>query len=128
MNRVRRGLCLAIIAAASGCGGRAPASPITPSPTTNSGTTITGNERIAWTEIDEGADAFVYAVYVDGMRIELSDASCSPSGVAAVDCQALLPPMTNGMHTLELTATAQYGDEVLEGPKSAPFVVTMAGR
>ena len=128
MHRVFRGLCLVIVAAGAACGGKAPTSLVAPSATAASGTTITGNERIAWTETGEGADEFIYTLYVDGMRIELSNASCSPSADYAFDCQVQLPPMTNGTHTLELTASARVGDDVFEGSKSAPLVVTVAGR
>lgn len=128
MRMVFRGLCLVIVVAGAACGGKTPTSLIAVSGTAASGTAITGNERIAWTEIGERADEFIYALYVDGMRIELSNASCSASADYAFDCQAVLPPMTNGTHTLELTASVKVGDDVFEGPKSAPLVVTVAGR
>src|SRR5262245_43489078 len=67
------------------------------------GQQITGNERLGWTQ--PAADAvelagFKYAIYVDGTRSTLADASCSTTpGSAGFDCSAALPRMSAGSHT-----------------------------
>src|SRR5438477_13066160 len=93
--------------AIAACGGNtAPAPPSITPPST--GETITGAERIGWTE--RAADAVdlalvKYAIYVDGARSELP-ASCDDSTFSAdgFACSAKLPALTAGAHVLELAS------------------------
>src|SRR5439155_9903716 len=68
-----------------------------------SGEQITGNERLGWSQ--QAADAvelgdFKYAIYVDGARSVLANASCSSTPTSAgFDCTAPLPRMPAGAHT-----------------------------
>jgi glucose/arabinose dehydrogenase len=114
--------------AAGGCSGGDP--PESPSPGPGTGETITGRERIGWDQ--QAADAaelatFRYAIYVDGVRSEMTGATCAASaGTAGFACTAPLPPLTPGAHTLELAAFVQT-DAVLESARSGAFRVTVTG-
>lgn len=90
--------------------------------------TITGRERIGWDQ--QAADAIRlaalrYALYVDGLRYELTETACTetagPSGFA---CSGQLPSLTTGLHTLELAAFITAVD-VVESPRSAPIRVVV---
>jgi glucose/arabinose dehydrogenase len=90
------------------------------------GEPITGNERLGWDQ--QAADgvelaSYRYAIYVDGVRLELADVSCaSTSGSGGFACSARLPIMSAGSHTLDLAAFT-VGGGVLESGRSAPLRV-----
>jgi hypothetical protein len=119
MNVLHRGACVVLAALAAACGGSTPASS---SGGTGGTITITGGERLAWNETGDGADGFVYAAYVDGVRNELQ-AACSASASAVYACEAPLPPMTKGTHTLQLSAAIRNGGSLVEGALSVSIVV-----
>ncbi|HEY2434226.1 MAG TPA: hypothetical protein VGI12_16235 [Vicinamibacterales bacterium] len=128
MTAVFRSVCIALAALTVGCGGSKPAAPSTDQPpSTGGGTTITGTERLGWTETGDGANGFVYAAYVDGVRNELTQATCTSSSSGAFACESPLPPLTKGTHTLQLSAAVRNGDSLIEGPKSDSIVVTVTG-
>lgn len=109
-----------------GCG-RTP--PPTPSPGPSGGETITGRERLGW---DQPAAStaelatFRYAIYVDGARSEIADATCAvTAGAGGFACSGRLPAMSNGAHVLELAAFYDAGG-IVEGAKSAPLSVIVA--
>jgi glucose/arabinose dehydrogenase len=91
---------------------------------------ITGSERVGWDqEAGDSGDfaTFRYAIYVDGTRSELADASCdSTPRAVGFACSARLPAMSPGAHTLEL-ASFVVADEVLESSRSSPLRVFVAG-
>ena len=91
---------------------------------------ITGSERIGWDQQPgDSADfaALRYAIYVDGTRSELADASCGPTqSTAGFACSSRLPAMSPGAHTLELASFVVDG-EVLESPRSSPLRVIVVG-
>lgn len=109
------------------CGKSPPPSP-SPSPGTGVGETITGRERIGWDQpASDTAElrTFRYAIYVDGTRSEVADATCgSTAGTAGFACSGRLPAMSTGSHTLELAAFLDAGG-ILESAKSAPLRVTV---
>jgi glucose/arabinose dehydrogenase len=112
--------------AAAACGDSRPSSNPPPSDVP----TIRGTERLGW---DQAAatqaelQTFSYAIYVDGTRAVLPDASCSTAVTAAgFQCSARLPSMTPGQHTLELAAFVMTGGAVTESPRSAPFRVNVS--
>jgi len=115
------------IGIAAACGG---SSPPTPSPGTGNGESITGRERLGWDQ--PAADttelaSFRYAIYVDGARSEVADVSCATtSSAAGYACSGRLPPLTNGVHMLELAAFLDTGS-VVEGTRSTPLRVTVTG-
>src|SRR5437588_2301403 len=118
---------IALAFAIAACSGKTPAPPgITPLPT---GETITGAERIGWTQrASDAVDLMLikYALYVDGTRSELA-ASCEDSALSAdgFACSAKLPALTAGAHVLELVSFLVDGG-VLESPRSAALRVTVA--
>ena len=96
-----------------------------PSSTPPPGDAITGRERLGWDQ--QAADAaelasLRYAVYVDGVRAELTGATCAPAGQATFSCSAALPALAAGSHTLELASFVVDG-LVVESAKSAPLRV-----
>ncbi|MBA3297028.1 MAG: PQQ-dependent sugar dehydrogenase, partial [Acidobacteria bacterium] len=120
---------LVALAVAAACGS---SSPPTPSPGPGNGESITGRERLGWDQPAPDAvelATFRYAIYVDGARSEIADASCATStGTGGFPCSGRLPTMTNGAHTLELAAfTDTPGTGLVESVRSAPLRVTVNG-
>jgi glucose/arabinose dehydrogenase len=92
---------------------------------------ITGREHLSWGQQagdSSPLDSIRYAIYVDGARSELFDASCeTASTVAAAACSAPLPVMSPGAHTLELAAFI-VAATVLESARTSPLqVVVVSG-
>ena len=98
-----------------------------PSPAAPPGDSITGRERIGWDQAAaDGTEvaSLRYAVYVDGVRSELTGASCTAAAQAGFSCSAPLPALSAGSHTLELASFVADG-LVVESAKSAPLRVTV---
>jgi glucose/arabinose dehydrogenase len=126
MRRTWVACALAICGAVAACGGNGPPAP---SPGGGDTGTITGRERLAWDQLaqsDAELATFRYALYVDGNRTELPNASCTFGPGTVYVCTAQLPSMAPGRHTLEL-ATYIDGAPSLESARSSPLVVTVAG-
>jgi glucose/arabinose dehydrogenase len=126
MARLLTILALAVTMTAA-CSDTPPASSASPA---GGGETVTGTERIGWTQPAASAsDLAVYrfAVYVNGVRRLLENAACATTGNAAgFGCQAPLPALGPGTHTLELAAFfLAEGGAVVEGARSAPLRVTV---
>ena len=128
----RTGCAFAVAGAAAllfaACGGSSnPPSPGNPGG--GGGETITGRERIGWTQQAVDAEqlaTFRYAAYVDGVRRVLEGATCPGSGSGPFECSAQLPPMGAGQHTIELVSFTEFEDAILESERSAPLRVTIA--
>lgn len=92
---------------------------------------ITGSERIGWDqEAGSAGDlgAFRYLMYVDGSPVELQGVACDTSrGAGGFPCRAPLPPLTPGLHTLELSSFVESGGRQ-ESPRSAPLRVQVVAR
>jgi glucose/arabinose dehydrogenase len=119
-------IAISLFAIAACDGGQPPSSP----PPSSAGETVTGRERLGWSQPAENpADAatYQYAVYVDGGRRVLEGVTCVPSSGTAADCTAPLPSLTPGAHTLQIAAFLMFGDEVIEGPRSTALQVTVMG-
>jgi glucose/arabinose dehydrogenase len=114
-------VALAALVAFSGCDKNRP-------PTTPGDNQITGNERLGWDQQAANATelaTFRYALYIDGARNELADASCAnAAGSSGFACTARFPSMSVGSHTLEL-ATFVAGNPSLESARSSPLSVTV---
>lgn len=127
MRRGRHAAAVLLLGALAACGDPPPPSP-NPSPSPGS-ETITGRERIGWTQgaadaIDLGA--IRYAIYVDGARRVLDAATCGPTaGATGFECSAPLPALTAGAHVLELASFFTSGGNVLESARSSPLRVTV---
>ena len=122
-----RSLCLLLALLLTGCSKTPPPAP---SPGTDIGETITGRERIGWDQ-PAGSTAelatFRYAIYVDGARSVVADATCaSTAGPNGFACSGRLPSMPSGTHTLEMAAFFD-ADGVVESAKSPSLRVTIAG-
>lgn len=121
---------LAIVVLA-GCDGGSQPPQQTPPPPSQApgpgGESITGRERLGW---DQQAPSpaelasYRYAIYVDGARSEMAGVICAASaGAAGFPCTGNLPPMSNGVHTIELATFNAAG----ESAKSAALRVTVTG-
>jgi len=116
--------CLALTAAlvCASCGG-------SPNGSSN-GDVVPGATRIGWDQTADDATELAglhFVIYIDNTRTELPNASCSgPAGSAGFSCEATLPAMSSGQHTIQL-ASYVVGDVLLESPKSAPLTITVAG-
>jgi glucose/arabinose dehydrogenase len=125
----RLGLFLVLMCfAAAGCGGGKEDPPSSPDPGTG-GERITGGERLGWNQAASSADELArlrYVAYVDGNRVELAGVQCSPSG-SSFQCSSRMPSMSPGSHTIELASFFVEGGTTIEGGRSAPLRVTMAG-
>ncbi len=87
---------------------------------------VRGTERLAWDQPAEAPEELAgvgFLVYIDGFPQSLAGASCaSTAGPDGVECQAPLPPLSQGLHTLWVSALS--ADDVrLEGPPSSPITV-----
>ena len=122
-----RTLVVVSLLAAAACGGSDDSPPSSPPPS-GSGDTVTGRERFGWTQAASASDATVlqFAAYVDGSRRVLDGVVCNPGSSGSLECNAPLPSMTAGRHTLELAAFYPSGDTVVEGPRSAPLELQIA--
>lgn len=102
--------------------------PTDPSPGNGgSGETISGRERLGWDQpaVSTGDLAtYRYAIYVDGVRSEMTDISCgSAAGANGYACSGRLPSMSPGAHTLQLATFNGAG----ESSRSASLQVTVTG-
>jgi glucose/arabinose dehydrogenase len=115
--------CLAAVA----CDKRSPPAPpvVTPPSETE---TINGTERIGWDQ--RAADAVElaaigYVLYVDGTRTPLTAVACATDASAAgFGCNARLPALSAGSHTLQIASFVTDGT-VLESERSASLSVTV---
>ena len=114
-----------VLAALVGCS-KSPDQP----PPSQTGERITGNEKVGWTQ--PATDSvelaeFSYAIYVDGARSQLASVSCgdTPSS-AGFDCNAPLPRMSSGSHTLQIAAFIDNNGTPLESSKSTPLQVIVS--
>jgi len=115
-----------IAALALACGGKSQPAPPATSPAP--GQTVTANNRLGWDQAAADAvelAAIRYAVYVDGVRSELTDVSCATTTATngKYECSARLPSMMPGPHLLELTAFVVVDGNVMESPKSSGIQV-----
>ncbi len=125
MASAGRSIAVVLFVLGTACGGSstAPPSP-SPSPDVPAGSTaITGREHLAWTQKADADAVYVFALYVDNVRNELTAATCTQPDASAYECDSALPSMSNGTHTLQLTATPREGGD--ESPRSAAIVVTV---
>jgi hypothetical protein len=100
---------------------RPPASPESPTPP---GTVIRGGERLGWDQSgpsQTAVQAYTYVLYVDGTSRTLADIRCAAATGSGYPCSGQLPALVAGAHVLELAAV----DQGVEGPRSAPFRVTV---
>jgi glucose/arabinose dehydrogenase len=89
---------------------------------------ITGTEKIAWDQPADDANQlarYQYIGYVDGVPQLLTDAMCDGSATTGLfPCIAGIPPMSAGLHQLQLAAQETDGLQRLGGP-SAPLSVNL---
>ena len=62
-----------------------------------------------------------YAAYVDGIRVELADVSCSELSGGVSACSSRMPAMTAGAHTIVIVSFVVDGDRVIESSRASRF-------
>jgi len=127
--RATRGFCILITLFAAACGSSRPSPPSTGG-SGGSPVSITGRERIGWDQPASDGDllgSLRFAIYVDNIRNEMADASCSSiAGASGFPCSGQLPPMTSGAHTLQIAAFSGSGDSLVEGERSGSLQVIVS--
>src|SRR5688572_5067010 len=125
MRSLVRMLSLVLAVTATACGGDDDRPPTTPPPTTppptqpppsGGGITVTGSERIGWTQTVQGSQSiqqFRFVAYIDNRsRANLTSVQCTGAGTANVfNCSAPLPPLSQGRRSLQLAAFDPSGME-----------------
>ena len=106
--------------------------PETPDPGDPSGEVpVSPGDRLGW--MQQAADAvqvasFQYALYVDGSRMPLSNATCTAAASGTgFDCSAPMPTLSAGSHTIELASFVVDGALTIESVRSAPLRVFFSG-
>ena len=103
----------AVLMLATACGG-------SPEPSPAAGViTVRGTERLGWNQVGEVA-ALRFRAYVDDRPVDLDTATCDGSTPEAA-CTSPLPPLTNGVHTIALTAIDRFSG--FESDRSVPITV-----
>jgi glucose/arabinose dehydrogenase len=131
MLRPSSALPAALFVLLAACGGDNTPDPPDPTPPGPGGETITGRERIGWTQPATDSvelSTFSYAMYVDGARTVSTDATCATTGGPnGFDCSSSLPraQLTPGRHVLELATFTGSGASILESARSSPITVTV---
>jgi hypothetical protein len=86
---------------------------------------LKGGERLTWTQNADSLEslrAHAFRLYVDGKTADLSDIRCNETHTnAGYECSGLLPTMTAGRHSLEITSVVGG----IDSPRSAPIIVVM---
>jgi hypothetical protein len=122
------GFAFVCLASCVACGGT-PKPDAPPPPSGGDPISITGTESIGWDQqaTSEEAAGFRYLIYVDGSPTALTDVQCSASG-AILGCRSRLPPLTAGVHRLELTAASLFNGQYFESPMSPAVMVLVTAR
>ena len=89
---------------------------------------VRGTERLVWDQSVATSDevaGLAFRIYVDSIPGPLDGVSCSRTvGPSGVECQAPLPRLTPGLHTLWMSALSPEPGRY-EGPSSWPIVVRL---
>ena len=119
MTLQQRSLIFACIAFAA-CGGS--------TPTPDGSQTVSGAERFGWDQPAADATELAslrYALYVDDARSEAADVKCaSVKSAAGFACTAQMPPMTSGVHNVQVAAFVTDAGAVREGARSPAVRIT----
>ncbi len=70
---------------------------------------VTGTERLAWDQPGD-TSGLLFRAHIDGTPVELNSATCAASPDTAV-CSTPLPPLTDGVHVISVTAITESGTE-----------------
>jgi hypothetical protein len=82
------------------------------------------SDKLAW-DMKQDPAGLTFAILVDKEAPQtLSDASCGPLSDGISVCQANLPAMTPGVHTIRIVATLTAAGQAVTSSASAPLSVT----
>ena len=91
---------------------------------------VTGTERIGWDQQPMSGNAsqsLQFAVYLDFNRMALPDIRCTTRGDGSLDCSAQLPPMTPGLHVMQLASIGTQNGRLFESTRSQAIFVSKMG-
>ena len=88
---------------------------------------VTGRERFGWSQPVDSASGHNFAVYIDGTRQELPNASCQPPVSGHAECSAPLPALSSGRHTVEIVSWTTTNGKLMESAKSSPMTIEISG-
>ena len=110
-----------LIGCMTGCGRSSPPpdAPSTNPPPAAGPTPVNGSERLAWQQSSD-MPYLSFVAYVDGEPTTLDDVTCNWTQLEA-QCEAPLPPMSDGMHTIALAARNPLLNQ--EGAQSGSITV-----
>lgn len=117
---------VSMLVSLAGCGGSS--DPPSPGGSSGGGNTITGRERVGWTQSADGPgslEMYRYALYVNNQRRVIEGETCSINGTTA-ECSANLPALGAGNHSLEVAAFFVVDGSTYEGPRSSALQVSVA--
>lgn len=85
---------------------------------------------LGWT-MPQDASGLTFAVLIDKVRSPLQGAKCAPAINGASECEAPIPAMTPGVHTVQVLGILTAGGQTVEGPPnpvplSVAFLVVVA--
>jgi glucose/arabinose dehydrogenase len=129
MNVRRLGAALACGVLLAGCGGSSGSNGGNGGNGGSGGGKIPISARLGWDQQAPDAaqlNSLKFVLYLDDVRSELTQASCTTTGSGAdFPCASGLPSMTAGQHTLQL-ASYVAANPSLESARSAPLTVTVS--
>jgi hypothetical protein len=88
---------------------------------------LTGHERFGWTQRVDDLTGYQFAMYVDGVRIELPHASCQPPVSGQAECVTPLPPIARGRHIVEIVSWTRKDGRVVESARSSSMTIDITG-
>src|SRR5687768_15685549 len=138
MRSLVRMLSLVFAVTATACGGDDDRPPTTPPPTTppptqpppsGGGITVTGSERIGWSQTVQGGQSiqqFRFVAYIDNRsRANLTSVQCTAGTANVFNCSAALPPLSQGRRSLQLAAFDPFG---IESSPSEELILNVVSR
>jgi hypothetical protein len=87
---------------------------------------VNGLEHFGWLQVSDSIGAYNFAVYIDNVRTELPGAICHAADAARTyECESPLPPMSAGLHVLEVVAWFEVNGRIIESPRAPALRVLM---
>jgi hypothetical protein len=86
-------------------------------------TPAVATDKLAW-DMRQAPEGLTFAVLIDGQRQTLSGATCGPLSNGVSVCQAPIPAMTVGTHSVQVVAILTAGTATVESAPSVALSVS----